>query len=43
MSGKTLKDYMGDWRRLLDRVEYETSTSGNNLQIKVKQVTDIMK
>lgn len=40
---KTLKDYMGDWRRLLDRVEYETSTSGNNLQIKVKQVTDIMK
>ena len=40
---KTLKDYTKDWRRLLDRVVFQSGTSGNNLLIKVNKVEDVMK
>ena len=40
---KTLKDYIGDWRRLLDRIEFQSGTSGNNLIIKVSKVEDVFK
>ncbi len=40
---KTLKDYTSNWRRLLDRVVFQSGTNGNNLQIKVNKVEDVMK
>lgn len=40
---KTLKDYTNNWKRLLDRVVFQSGTSGNNLIIKVNKVEDIMK
>ncbi|MFA7326950.1 MAG: hypothetical protein WC121_09815 [Candidatus Kapaibacterium sp.] len=40
---KTLKDYTSNWRRLLDRVVFQSGTGGNNLIIKVNKVEDVMK
>jgi hypothetical protein len=40
---KTLKDYIADWKRLLDRVDFQTSTKGNDLVIKISKVEDIFK
>lgn len=39
----TLKDYISDWRKLLDRVEFQSSTKGNNLNIIVSKIEDIFK
>lgn len=39
----TLKDYISDWRRLLERIEFQTGTGGNNLIIKVSKVKDVFK
>lgn len=39
----TLKDFISDWRRLLDRVEFQSSTKGNTLNIIVSKVEDIFK
>jgi hypothetical protein len=40
---KTLKDFISNWRRLLDRVVFQSSTSGNNLTIKVSKIEEVMK
>lgn len=39
----TLKDYISDWRRLLERIEFQTGTSGNSLIIKVSKIKDVFK
>jgi len=39
----TLKDYLGDWRRLLERIEFLSGTSGNSLDIKVDKLKDVFK
>ena len=40
---KSLKDYTNNWKRLLERVVFQSGTSGNNLVIKVNKVIDVMK
>lgn len=39
----TLKDFISDWGRLLDRVDLQTATNGNDLVISVSKVEDIFK
>lgn len=39
----TLKDYISDWRRLLERIEFQSGTGGNNLIIKVSKIKDVFK
>lgn len=40
---KTLKDYTKTWKKLSERVIFQSGTSGNNLIIKVNKVVDVMK
>lgn len=37
---KTLKDYIADWRKLTERIDFQSGTTGNNLVIKVKSIKD---
>lgn len=39
----TLKDYISNWRRLLERVTFETGTPGNSVDVIVQDVEDIFK
>lgn len=39
----TLKDFISNWRRLLERVTFETGTPGNSVDVIVQDVEDVFK